>query len=130
MTAIKSLAETAESVTLSRADFEALVEAAEAAKKRAALRAQDLRVAREGKEAARADFLPAALTRRLIEGESPVRVWREHRGLPQRTLAERAGISASYLNQIERGGKPGSLAAMLRIARALDVRVEDLVATD
>ena len=55
---IKPLAETAESVTLSRADFERLLDSAEDAIDLAALRAQDEREARLGKEAARADYLP------------------------------------------------------------------------
>ena len=56
----------------------------------------------------------------------PVRVWREHRGLSGRALAARAGISAAYLRQIETGKKPGSFDAMAKLARALDVDMEDL----
>jgi transcriptional regulator with XRE-family HTH domain len=55
-----------------------------------------------------------------------VRVWREHRGLSGRALAREAGISVAYLSRIETGRKPGSFAAMARLARALHVDMEDL----
>jgi transcriptional regulator with XRE-family HTH domain len=70
--------------------------------------------------------VPIELTRRLLAGEVPVRVLREHQGLSARALADRAGISAAYLSQIETGKKPGSFDAMAKLARALGVDMEDL----
>jgi transcriptional regulator with XRE-family HTH domain len=61
-----------------------------------------------------------------MAGEVPLRVWREHRGLSARALADRAGVSTAYLSQIETGNKPGSFAAMAKLARALGVDMEDL----
>jgi transcriptional regulator with XRE-family HTH domain len=63
----------------------------------------------------------------MAKGESPVTVWRAHRGLKQNALAEAAGISKTYLSEIEAGKKPGSVSAMAAIARALRVGIEDLV---
>ncbi|MDO9712464.1 helix-turn-helix domain-containing protein [Paracraurococcus lichenis] len=130
MNAIKPLAETPETVTLSRADFEALLDALEDAQDAAAFRAFEARIAAKGKEAVLADCLPIDLVDRLLAGESPVRVWRTHRGLTLPDLAARASMPASCLSAIETGQQPGSLAAMLRLARVLDLRVEDLVAGD
>jgi DNA-binding XRE family transcriptional regulator len=127
MSLIKPLTETAETVTLSRADFEALLAAREDAVDLAALRAEDVREARLGAEAARADYLPIALVDRLLAGESPVRIWREHRGQTQRGLAKVAGISVSYLSEVESGRKPGSAVALRALAQALRVPMEDLV---
>ena len=70
--------------------------------------------------------MPIELTKRLIAGGVPVRVWREHRGFSARALAARAGISPAYLSQIETGKKPGSFDAMAKLARALAVDMEDL----
>lgn len=123
---ITPLAETPDTVTLSRADFEALLAVREDAADNAAVDAQEAREAREGVAAARADYLPLELVDRLLAGESAVRVWRLHRGLTLRDLAERAALSPSYLSAIETGQKPGSLAATVRIARALGVTVETL----
>ena len=73
------------------------------------------------------EYLPAAMVRRMAQGETPVAVWREHWGMSQRVLAERAKLSVSYLCEIETGAKPGSVAALAKLARALGVSVDDLV---
>lgn len=127
MAHIQPITETAETVTLSRADFERLVASAEDAIDRAALRQQEAREAAEGVETARADYLPANLVKRLLAGESPIRVWREHRGMSGRALAAAAGVNAVYLGEIERGQKPGSAAAIIAVARVLGVEPAELV---
>jgi DNA-binding XRE family transcriptional regulator len=119
-----------DTVTLSRRDYEALLDALEDARDRASLRDFDARVASVGLAAVIADALPSEAVERLMSGESPVRIWRERRGLTQRVLAEQAEVPVSYLSEIETGKKPGSLAAMLRIARALRLDVEELAPWD
>jgi ribosome-binding protein aMBF1 (putative translation factor) len=121
MKAIRPLAENDDTVLLRRADYEALVRQAEDATDAAQIREAEARVA-EGED----EYLPIELTKRLMAGEVPVRVWREHRGLSARALARRAGISVAYLSQIETGKKPGSFDAMAKLARALGVDMEDL----
>jgi DNA-binding XRE family transcriptional regulator len=118
---IRPLAENGATVLLRRADYDALVRAAEDAADAAQIRAAETRV-RAGED----EYVPIELTRRLMAGEVPVRVWREHRGLSARTLAGRAGVSVAYLSQIETGKKPGSFDAMAKLARALGVDMEDL----
>jgi DNA-binding Xre family transcriptional regulator len=71
--------------------------------------------------------VPAALARRLMAGEAPVRVWREHRGLALHALAKQAGISSSLLSEIETGKKDGSVRTLAALARALAVDLDDLV---
>lgn len=112
MSRIKPIAENTETVTLTRADFEALLVAAENAADAEAFNARRAREAGLGKEAARADDLPVELVERLLAGESPVRIWREQRGMTQRALAEAAGVSPAYLSEIESGAKPGSAATL------------------
>lgn len=75
----------------------------------------------------RGNYLTADETRRLLDGESPIRIWREKRSLSQRALAEAAGIAAGYLAEIETGRKPGSTDALRRVAAALRVPLEDLL---
>jgi ribosome-binding protein aMBF1 (putative translation factor) len=72
------------------------------------------------------ELVPEAVVERLLTGENPVRVWREHRGLTAAALAAAAGVSAAYLSEIERGVKPGSVAAMKRLADALRLTLDDL----
>lgn len=127
MNAIKPLAETAETVTLSRGDFEAMIGALEDATDTATFDAFDARVAAEGKAAALADYLPLEAVDRLLAGESPVRVWREHRGMTLRVLATASGLSVSYLSEIETGKKPGSASAIHALALQLGVPMESLM---
>jgi ribosome-binding protein aMBF1 (putative translation factor) len=121
MRAIRPLAENGETVLLRRTDYEALVRHAENAADAEQIRAAEARVA-TGED----EYVPIELTERLMAGEVPVRVWRQHRGLSARALAGRAGISAAYLSQIETGKKPGSFDAMAKLARALGIDMEDL----
>lgn len=120
----KPIAQDAETVTLRRSDYEALIERLEDV---ADIGALDDLEARLVSENALVDYLPAELVERLIGGESPVRIWREHRGLSAQALARTAKLTPSYVSEIETGRKPGSLNAMAKIARALGVSLEDLV---
>ncbi len=72
------------------------------------------------------ETLPHAMVARLVNGESPIAVWREHRGLTQQALAKSAGITKSYLSQIESGRRPGSVRVLKSLARALRLDVDDL----
>ncbi len=130
MNAIHPIAQTDETVTLRRADFEMMLEAIEDAEDIVALGAADAYEREVGKEAARADHLPVELVMRLMAGEHPVRVWREHRGLSLMALADKAGVGRSYLVEIEGRKKPGSVAAYRRLANALAVAVDDLLPTE
>ena len=73
------------------------------------------------------NLLPDRLAGRLLDGAHPVNVWREHRGLTANSLAERAGVAASYLSEIVAGKKPGSVGAYQKLADALGVTVDDLL---
>jgi len=73
------------------------------------------------------ETVPHEAMRRLIEGESPIRVWREFRDLTQTVLAERTGIDKTYLSQLETGRKAGSIAVLKRLAKVLSVDIDDLV---
>ena len=66
---------------------------------------EDLRDSKafEEKLARGEEEVPAEVVERLVGGESPVKVWREHRGLTQEDLGEQVGLSGSYLSQIESG---------------------------
>lgn len=124
--AFKPLAQTRDTITLRRADFEALVRSAEDAIDLAAVTAHRAYEDRVGWDDARRNYLTADEARRLLDGESPVRVWREKRGIKQRALAEAAEVAASYLAEIEGGKKPGSPGALQRIASVLEVPMGDL----
>jgi len=73
------------------------------------------------------ELIPAAFANRILDGEKPIRVWREYRGLSVKALAEKAEISAAYLSQIEGGSREGSVATMKALAMALSLDLDDLV---
>ena len=70
--------------------------------------------------------VPIEMVDRLIAGENPVKVWREHRGLSQRALAERTGLNFAYLSQIETGDRKGPVGTMKKLAKALGLELDDL----
>jgi antitoxin component HigA of HigAB toxin-antitoxin module len=119
---ITPIAETVDSVTLSRSDYEALTDLVADAHDLA-----DAEAVRARLDAGETETLPFELAERLFDGDLPVKVFREHRGLSVRSLAEVSGISASYLSEIETGRKPGSFDAMARIATALKIPLDLLV---
>jgi len=48
-------------------------------------------------------------------------------GLTQERLAARANLHYSYIGQVERGNKVPSLKTLSKIAKALNLKVEDLI---
>ena len=110
-----------DTVTMPRAEFERLVTLLQDAEDVAAFDAAQRRLASGDDE-----LVPASVVDRLLAGEAPVRVWREHRGLAGKALAARAGISAPYLTQIEVGKREPSLTVLKALAAALGVGLDDL----
>lgn len=109
-------------VVLPEAKYQALVEAATDAADVAAVRRFEERLA-AGEE----ELLPEEMVDRILDGENPIRVWREHRGLTVKALAEQAGIAPAYLSQIETGKRDGTVATVKKVADVLGVTVDDLV---
>jgi DNA-binding XRE family transcriptional regulator len=109
-------------VIVPAAEYARLVETAEMVEDVAAFDEARKKLATGGEE-----LVPAEVANRLLEGESPIRVWREHRGFSGEALAARAGITQAYLSQIETGKREGSVSTMKNIAGALGVTVDDLV---
>lgn len=65
---------------------------------------------------------PRVLSQRIIDLR-----WRRAR-LSQRAFAEKAGLTQSYLSKVERGARTPSPEALGRIADALGITVDELLA--
>lgn len=76
------------------------------------------------------ELTPGDVVERLVNGEHPVRVWREHRGLTQEELGTRAGLSGPYLSQIESGKREGTVKVYAALSKALKVEIDDLISTE
>ncbi len=59
-----------------------------------------------------------------------IKTFRKLRGLTQEQLADKSALSLNYVGVLEICGKTPSLDALLRIAKALDVPISDLLSTD
>ena len=71
--------------------------------------------------------IPHGVALATMRGANPVAAFRSHAGITLRDLSERTEVPASYLSEIERGIKPGSAAALSRIARALGTTIDSLI---
>jgi DNA-binding XRE family transcriptional regulator len=76
------------------------------------------------------ELIPSKVTYALLDGENPLRVWREYRGLTQQRVAKAAGISKPYLSQLESGRRRGTTAVLQAIAKVLNVSLDDLVMSE
>lgn len=111
-----------EMVTIPREEYDRLRAAAEDL---ADLQAFDL--AKAALAAGEEELIPAEVVNRVLNGDSPLRAYRDLRGLTQAALAERAGVNRVTVAEIETGRKTGSVATLRRLADALDVTVDDLM---
>lgn len=71
------------------------------------------------------EAIPSEFVKRMIEGEHPVRVYRDLRGLTQAQLGERSGVNRVQI--AEGGRKTGSVETVRKLGQALAVTIDDLV---
>ena len=105
MSHIKPLSETAESITLSRADFDAMLEELEDAEDRMAVLEDCLL---DFKPEENRYLLSMVDTMRIIDGVNPITVWREKRGFSPAELPSVVGLPGSDLAKFESGGVVGA----------------------
>jgi DNA-binding XRE family transcriptional regulator len=110
-----------EMVTIPRAEYDRLRAAAEDL---ADLQAYDR--AQAALATGEDELIPAEYANRLLNGDSPLRVYRDLRCLTQAALAERSGVNRVTVAEIETGRKRGSVATLRKLADALGVAVDDL----
>jgi DNA-binding XRE family transcriptional regulator len=72
------------------------------------------------------ELIPAEFVNRLLNGDSPLRVYRDLRSMTQSVLAGRSGVNRVTVAEIETGRKQGSVATLRRLADALGVTLDDL----
>ncbi|MFA7505273.1 MAG: helix-turn-helix transcriptional regulator [Burkholderiaceae bacterium] len=109
-------------VKITRGEYDRLFAATEELEE---LRAYDRAMARHasGEE----ELIPAAFVDRLLAGETPLRVYRDLRGLTQQQLADAAGVNRVQIADIEAGRKAGSIGTVRKLAEALGLTIDDLV---
>jgi len=108
-----------EMVIISKADFDAIEDRLDVAAFDEAERAN-----------AGGEYLSHEEMKALLEAPTPLAFWRAKRGMTQAALAKAAGTTQPHVADLESGKHGGSLEIMARIAKALKVKVDDLVDED
>ncbi len=107
-----------ESVVLSKKNYEKLLKYKEDL--------EDIQALKDY-EASGEEGFPSDVVERLVDGKSPIKVYREYRGLTQLKLSELVGVNQSYITQLENGKKKGGVKVLKKIATALNLDLDDLV---
>ncbi len=105
-----------ETVTLTRREYDALIE------RNGQL--EDMLAAQDADDGVR---VPHEVALAIMRGKGPIQAFRNHQGMTLRDLSERTGLASGYISEIERGIKPGSASALVRIAGALGTTIDVLV---
>ena len=84
---------------------------------------QDIADAKSSRDA---ETFPVELADRLLAGESPLKVWRDYRGLTLQTLAERCGVTRQMLSMVEHAKAKPSTDLLAKLAAVLGCDMDDL----
>jgi len=67
------------------------------------------------------ELIPLEITERRLQGEPPLRIWREYRQLTQEQLAKKSKLSRALIAAIETQRKTGSVGTWKKLGAALGV---------
>lgn len=104
-----------EYAVLPYAEYESLLELAEDI--------QDIKLA---DMAQHEENIPSEIVDKLLDGESKLKVWRKFRNFTQSELADKAHITQSMITMIEKGNRIGTTDTLGKIAKVLDIDIDDL----
>jgi DNA-binding XRE family transcriptional regulator len=72
------------------------------------------------------EIIPIDIVRRRINGENPLKIWRQYRNLTQEQLSQASGVSRGMIGAIEAGHRTGSVEILKKLSAALKVDIEDI----
>ena len=72
-------------------------------------------------------WFPNDVVKANVRGDTLIKAWREHFGLTQEELADRAGIRQPSLARLERGDSTPRKSTLKKLADAMDLIVEQLI---
>ena len=76
------------------------------------------------------ESVPSTLVDRLLARESPIRVWREHRGLTLADVSQRTSLPLERLAELETNEDLGSVRELRQVALCLGADLDDLVRSE
>ena len=71
--------------------------------------------------------VPGEVTFAILDGISPIRAWRDYKGIKMNELAKKVGISSSYLSQIENGKRNPTIGTLKLLAKELEINIDMLI---
>jgi DNA-binding XRE family transcriptional regulator len=89
--------------------------------------AEDIHDVNEFRKTDDGERIPEDIVNKILDGESPVKVWRAFRGITQDQLAKKVGVSKPYISQIETGKRVGKTNILKSIADVLDLTLDELI---
>jgi len=72
------------------------------------------------------ELIPFEMVERRINGESPLKIWREYRDFTQETLARKSKISRAMIAAIETGHKNGGVSTLKKLSHILKISLDNL----
>ena len=75
---------------------------------------------------AREESFPESVVDGLVNGDHPIKVYRNYRQLTQQELADRIGKSKPYIAKLEAGERTGTIDVLARITEVLEVDLDQL----
>lgn len=70
------------------------------------------------------DTVPVEVVDRILAGNTPLRVWREYRGMTAARLSALVGITPAHMSKLESGRGDPSLALLRKLGKALDIDLD------
>jgi transcriptional regulator with XRE-family HTH domain len=63
----------------------------------------------------------------IAEGQNPIKVYHEYRGISQTALANKVKVSKQYISQLEARERHGTTKVLKEIAKILSLDLDDIV---
>lgn len=73
-----------------------------------------------------AETFPDSVMAAILDGTHPIKVFREYRRMTQAQLAAKAGTTAVYISQLERGDRRAGRKLQMKLSAALNVETSIL----
>ena len=73
------------------------------------------------------EVIPWEMSKRLCTDESPVKIWREYRGLTPKELNKQTGISLSVISKLENNKQELDIVKLKALSKALCIEYDDLL---
>lgn len=72
------------------------------------------------------EYFPTELVNKILNGENPIKIYREYRGFSQVELAIKISKTKQYISSLEKGQRTGTIHTLKKIAQELNIDLDML----